>query len=68
MANIERVLDSSFLDQLCLNVLTGFHFSCIVVAHIRSKSAYTDEVVDLCLDCEAVGGVGLMRTLGQTLI
>ena len=32
--------------------------SCILVALIRSKSAYTGEVVDLCLNCEAVGGMG----------
>ena len=53
----ERVLDSSFLDQLWLSVLTGFHVSCLAVEHIRSKSAYTGEVVDLCLDCKAIGGV-----------
>ena len=39
-----------------MSVLTGFHVSCILVVHIRSKSAYTGEEVDLCLACEAVGG------------
>ena len=40
-----------------MSVLTGFHVSCILVAYIRAKSAYTGEVIDLSVGCKGVGGM-----------